>query len=136
MPIYEYRCVACGREIEVIHGIHADGPSTCDVCGAPMRKLMSAPAIVFRGGGWAKKDARESRSARSADGSAPRAEKSAGETEKSARETEKSAGETEKSPAGEGTSRRDKPAGAAASGGVEKGAPGGGKSSRSSGSDD
>ena len=136
MPIYEYRCVACGREIEVIHGIHAEGPTSCDVCGAPMRKLMSTPAIVFRGGGWAKKDARESRSARTADGAAPQAEKSAGETDKSARETERSAGEAEKSPAGEGTSKRDKPAEGAAAGGGDKGAPGGRKSSRSSGSDD
>jgi putative FmdB family regulatory protein len=127
MPIYEYRCVSCGREIEVIHGINAEGPSICDVCAAPMRKLVSTSAIVFRGGGWAKKDARESRTPRSADGAAPGAEKSTTEAEKAAG--------VEKGPAGEGTSKRDKPA-EAASGGGEKGGPGGVKSSRSSGSDD
>jgi putative FmdB family regulatory protein len=128
MPIYEYRCVACGREIEVIHGINAEGPSICDVCAAPMRKLVSTSAIVFRGGGWAKKDARENRKSRSADGAAIGAEKSTTETEKAAG--------AEKGPAGEGTSKRDKPAEAAESSGGEKGAPGGGKSSRQSGSDD
>jgi len=130
MPIYEYRCVACGREIEVIHGIDAEGPSTCDVCAAPMRKLVSTSAIVFRGGGWAKKDARESRTSRSADGAAP-----AAEGEKAAAGAEKSAAGAEKTPAGEGTSRRDKPA-QAASGESEKAAPGGGKSSRPPVSDD
>jgi putative FmdB family regulatory protein len=126
MPIYEYRCVSCGREIEVIHGINAEGPSICDVCAAPMRKLVSTSAIVFRGGGWAKKDARESRTSRSADGAAPGAEKSTTEAEKAG---------AEKGSAGEGTSKRDKAA-EAASGGGEKGAPGGVKSSRSSDSDD
>lgn len=58
MPIYDYRCGACGREVEVSHGIHEAGPSTCDSCGGPMRKALSAPAIHFKGSGWAKKDAR------------------------------------------------------------------------------
>ena len=58
MPVYEYVCTSCGRTTEVMHGIHADGPSRCDECGGGMRKLLSAPAIVFKGSGWAKKDAR------------------------------------------------------------------------------
>jgi putative FmdB family regulatory protein len=64
MPIYEYACKACGHRVEVLHGIHASGPATCDVCGGPMTKLVSAPAIVFKGSGWAKKDARDRSSAR------------------------------------------------------------------------
>jgi len=56
MPIYEYACTACGHRLEVIHGIHESGPSKCDVCGGPMTKLLSPPAIVFRGTGWAKKE--------------------------------------------------------------------------------
>jgi putative FmdB family regulatory protein len=58
MPVYDYRCADCGREVEVSHGIHAAGPSTCESCGGPMRKALSAPAIHFKGSGWAKKDAR------------------------------------------------------------------------------
>ena len=57
MPIYDYRCTLCSHEIEVIHGIDAPGPTECDVCGGPMRKALSAPAIHFKGSGWAKKDA-------------------------------------------------------------------------------
>jgi putative FmdB family regulatory protein len=58
MPIYDYRCDACGHRIEVVHGVHAHGPRTCPSCGAEggMRKLIAAPAVHFKGSGWAKKD--------------------------------------------------------------------------------
>jgi putative FmdB family regulatory protein len=58
MPIYEYVCSACERRIEVVHGINAAGPTVCEACGGAMRKALSAPAIHFKGSGWAKKDAR------------------------------------------------------------------------------
>lgn len=58
MPVYDYRCADCGREVEVTHGIHDAGPSACESCGGPMRKALSTPAIHFKGSGWAKKDAR------------------------------------------------------------------------------
>ena len=57
MPLYDYRCVDCGTDVEVRHGIHGSGPETCAVCGGVMRKAVSTPAIHFRGSGWAKKDA-------------------------------------------------------------------------------
>ena len=57
MPLYDYRCTECGTEIEVRHGIEASGPAACKVCGGGMRKLVSTPAIHFKGSGWAKKDA-------------------------------------------------------------------------------
>lgn len=57
MPLYDYRCTECGREVEVMHGIHASGPETCEHCGGTMRKALSPPAIHFKGSGWAKKDA-------------------------------------------------------------------------------
>ena len=70
MPIYDYRCTACGRQVEVIHAIDASGPTTCEVCGGIMRKALSPPAIHFRGGGWAKKDARAASTKASAAGAA------------------------------------------------------------------
>ncbi|MEX1295462.1 MAG: FmdB family zinc ribbon protein [Candidatus Limnocylindrales bacterium] len=57
MPLYDYRCTACGREVEVMHGINDAGPETCAHCGGAMRKALSPPAIHFKGSGWAKKDA-------------------------------------------------------------------------------
>ena len=57
MPLYDYRCTECSRVVEVMHGIYESGPATCEHCGGAMRKALSAPAIHFKGKGWAKKDA-------------------------------------------------------------------------------
>ncbi|HVQ21775.1 MAG TPA: zinc ribbon domain-containing protein [Candidatus Saccharimonadia bacterium] len=56
MPIYDYACTVCGRVVEVVHGINGQGPASCETCGGPMKKLMSSPAVHFKGSGWAKKD--------------------------------------------------------------------------------
>jgi putative FmdB family regulatory protein len=64
LPVYDYACTECGRTVEVIHGVHGQGPAACEVCGSAMRKLLSPPAIVFKGSGWAKKDARAASHAR------------------------------------------------------------------------
>ncbi|HEY4633592.1 MAG TPA: zinc ribbon domain-containing protein [Candidatus Limnocylindrales bacterium] len=59
MPLYDYDCAACGRRFEVIHGVHADGPAACPLCGeGPVKKAFAAPAIHFKGSGWAKKERR------------------------------------------------------------------------------
>ena len=63
MPLYDYECRNCGHIVEVLHGVNATGPTACEQCGGPMRKLMSTPSIVFKGSGWAKKDFRDSKSA-------------------------------------------------------------------------
>ncbi len=57
MPRYDYRCENCGHAIEVMHGVNGTGPERCERCDGPMRKLLSSPAILFKGSGWAKKDA-------------------------------------------------------------------------------
>ena len=58
MPIYDYTCAACGHLAEVIHGMREGGPRFCPDCGAEgtMRKGFAAPAVHFKGSGWAKKD--------------------------------------------------------------------------------
>lgn len=66
MPIYDYACQECGHAVELIHRVHESGPAACPRCGGPMRKLIAPPAILFKGSGWAKKDAREARTGRSA----------------------------------------------------------------------
>ena len=60
MPIYEYHCRACGHRTEILHGINDEGPQFCPACGAEgkLRKAITAPSIVFKGSGWAKKDRR------------------------------------------------------------------------------
>jgi putative FmdB family regulatory protein len=53
MPLYEYECSACGHRFELIQRF-ADPPAdTCVACGqGPVRKLLSAPAVHFKGTGW------------------------------------------------------------------------------------
>ena len=59
MPLYDYDCAACGRRIEVVHGVHAPGPEHCPNCGGgPLKKAITAPTIHFKGSGWAKKERR------------------------------------------------------------------------------
>jgi len=59
VPLYDYVCAACGRRFEVIHGVHGDPPASCPLCGeGPVRKAISAPAVHYKGSGWAKKERR------------------------------------------------------------------------------
>ena len=59
MPLYDYDCSACGRRFEVVHGVHVEGPTVCPICGSgPIRKAIAAPAVHFKGTGWAKKERR------------------------------------------------------------------------------
>lgn len=52
MPLYEYRCLDCGENVEVIQKL-SDAPLTqCEYCGGTLEKLLSAPAIQFKGSGW------------------------------------------------------------------------------------
>jgi putative FmdB family regulatory protein len=53
MPLYEYECEACGNRFEKIQKFSDPLADTCPKCGAgPVRKLMSSPAIQFKGSGF------------------------------------------------------------------------------------
>jgi putative FmdB family regulatory protein len=56
MPIYEYQCTQCHDRMEVIQNISDPPQSVCAKCGGAMKKLMSAPAIQFKGSGFYKTD--------------------------------------------------------------------------------
>jgi len=52
MPLYEYECDACGGRFEVIQKF-SEITEQCRRCGkGPVRRLMSSPAIQFKGTGW------------------------------------------------------------------------------------
>jgi putative FmdB family regulatory protein len=59
MPIYEYRCGACGHELEALQKI-TDAPlSTCPACRADkLTKLVSAAGFQLKGSGWYATDFR------------------------------------------------------------------------------
>jgi putative FmdB family regulatory protein len=53
MPLYEYQCEACHNRFERIQKFSDPPIETCPVCGkGPVRKLVSSPAIQFKGSGW------------------------------------------------------------------------------------
>ena len=74
MPLYEYQCESCGVRIERIQRFSDPPLTTCETCGGPLRKLLSSPAIQFKGSGWYITDyARkpESSSPKASEGSKP-----------------------------------------------------------------
>ena len=53
MPLYEYQCEACKRRFEVIRKFSDPELQLCSLCGkGPVQRLMSSPAIQFKGSGW------------------------------------------------------------------------------------
>ena len=52
MPLYEYQCDACAHRFEVIQKF-SDAPiDVCPKCGGAVKKLLSSPAIQFKGSGF------------------------------------------------------------------------------------
>ena len=56
MPLYEYQCQRCSERIEIIQKMTDPPYSHCPKCGGDMRKLLSSPAIQFKGSGFYKTD--------------------------------------------------------------------------------
>jgi putative FmdB family regulatory protein len=52
MPIYEYECTSCGCRSEVFQKVNEPRLSKCKKCGGKLKKLISSPAIQFKGSGW------------------------------------------------------------------------------------
>jgi putative FmdB family regulatory protein len=51
LPLYEYRCGRCGT-FERVQKFSDPILSKCPTCGGAVEKLLSAPAIQFKGSGW------------------------------------------------------------------------------------
>ena len=53
MPIYAYRCEACGFAKDILQKI-SDAPLTdCEACGKPaMKKQVTAAGFQLKGSGW------------------------------------------------------------------------------------
>jgi putative FmdB family regulatory protein len=57
MPIYEYRCEACGHLLEVLQKISDKPPKSCPACSKrALKRLMSAPRFRLKGAGWYETD--------------------------------------------------------------------------------
>ena len=52
MPLYDYECEQCHRHTEKIQKF-SDAPLTeCPHCGGHLERVLHAPAVAFKGGGW------------------------------------------------------------------------------------
>jgi putative FmdB family regulatory protein len=52
VPLYEYRCKSCGHQFEKIQSFSAPEEKECPLCHGELEKLISAPAVQFKGSGW------------------------------------------------------------------------------------
>lgn len=93
MPIYEYQCKKCKHRFEKIQKFSDKPVKKCPECGGPVERLLSSPAVQFKGSGWyvtdyARKGASgdSGSSSASTDGAAKTSEKS--ETKSEAKKSE------------------------------------------------
>jgi putative FmdB family regulatory protein len=80
LPLYEYKCLKCGRLTEKIESVSGPYLKKCPHCGGKVEAVITAPSIQFKGAGWYVTDY-------------PSKSKSDGD------KTEKPAGETKETPA-------------------------------------
>jgi putative FmdB family regulatory protein len=96
MPLYEYECDACGHRFEKIQRFSDAPVENCPKCGGPVHKVLSSPAIQFKGSGWyitdyAKKEGAKDAKADSVDAKDAKAGADAKDTKAAATETKDAA---------------------------------------------
>jgi putative FmdB family regulatory protein len=52
MPLYEYECTQCHERTEKIQKFSDPEITICPHCSGHLERVLSAPAISFKGGGW------------------------------------------------------------------------------------
>jgi putative FmdB family regulatory protein len=99
MPLYEYECNDNGHRFERIQKFSDPPIAVCPTCGSAVRKLLSSPAIQFKGSGWYITDyAKKSGSVESSSSSSSGSSKSDGGDKKS-ESSDKSSTSTDSKPA-------------------------------------
>jgi len=52
VPLYEYKCLKCGRNTEKIENVSGPHLKKCPHCGGKVESVITAPSIQFKGAGW------------------------------------------------------------------------------------
>jgi putative FmdB family regulatory protein len=52
MPLYEYECTECHERTEKIQKFSDPEITICPHCSGHLERVLSAPAVSFKGGGW------------------------------------------------------------------------------------
>jgi putative FmdB family regulatory protein len=102
MPLYEYECEACGR-FELLQRFSDPALTACPRCGSRVEKLLSAPAIQFKGTGWyvtdyARKSSENGKEKKSKESADAAAKSSKGETSTPSKTTSKDSSASGSSP--------------------------------------
>ncbi len=107
MPVYEYECLKCGDRFEDLQRL-SDAPlKKHNGCGGRVKRLLSAPAIQFKGTGWYVTDYARKGSGPSGDGKSEGKKDGSSEAKPDAKteKTDKSAAKSESKPASTNTKK-------------------------------
>jgi putative FmdB family regulatory protein len=85
VPLYEYKCLKCGRHTDKIEPVAGPHLKKCPHCGGKVESVITAPAIKFKGSGWYVNDY----ASKPADGDGKKADGGAGDG-KETKETKES----------------------------------------------
>lgn len=97
MPIYEYKCDN-GHTFEAMQSMSEDALDSCEVCGAPARRVLHAPAVHFKGSGfyttdYARKKSGSGKSANGSEGSKSEGKDSKGDSGSGSSSSDSSSGD-------------------------------------------
>jgi len=106
MPIYEYRCDK-GHRFELFQSMSEDPVTECVECSAPAQRVLSAPAVHFKGSGfyttdYARKGAKQATASESSSGGSSSEGSSDSKPEKSS-SSEKTSSSEKSSGSGSGS---------------------------------
>jgi len=96
MPLYEYECENCGDLFEVIQKFADEALTVHEKCGGKVHRILSAPALQFKGSGWYVND--YAKSGNSAEGASKKTD-SASDTSKSSGDSSSSSSTPASTPA-------------------------------------
>lgn len=113
MPLYEYECQQCHRHTEKRQKFSDPEITECPHCGGKLQRVITAPAISFKGGGWYADGYGNAKPKASGDAAASKGDASASKSESSGNATPASSEASSKSSSTSDAS--SKPAAAAAS---------------------
>lgn len=89
VPLYEYKCLKCGRNTEKIENVSGPHLKKCPHCGGKVESVITAPSFQFKGAGWYVTDYGGKKSA---GGDGDKADKPATETKEAGNKEKDSAG--------------------------------------------
>jgi len=92
VPLYEYACAKCGHHFEKIESTSASARKKCPKCGGKSERVLTAPAIQFKGSGWYVTDY----AGKSGGGDSKKAEAPAGDSSKTTTAKESSSSKDSK----------------------------------------